>query len=477
MAKRVRGYRFEMPYQSQAPVLTDPDAGIDRLTLLGEHDRRVITLTLLDTTDERLSRAGVLLAHRVVDDQAHWLLRAPDWQPWLPADELIDLTNGDEIPEDLAELLQPFRRRAAIGPVASVVHDRVAYGLLDIDGVELGQLLDDRVTIRRGGLAVARHREVTFEANDQMNSLQRALVVERLNLAGGTRVNRFPDPIDRLTELLHPFRVPAEVPHPDQISAEDYLEWVFTGTLRKVWGADLQLRKGEVTDNAVLIGELSEAAELVRGLDALVDPNWADELGWHLDRVANRGVRSRSNAFDEAHYEVLDALAQAARSPRVRSSFDQQPATARDALAAQTTTRVAELVATIDQLMPTSADADWLAAVEQTQQLLRELSAGAPLLGKVADRTRRITRLLAGLGACIGVPDEPETAELAALTPAQAYAAGRAHERAVAQVARPRAKLLKSWPRTREKLLAAWPQPTWAEHELLPGADREQIDG
>ncbi len=30
MAKRVRNYRFEMPYQVDAPSLTDPQAGIDQ---------------------------------------------------------------------------------------------------------------------------------------------------------------------------------------------------------------------------------------------------------------------------------------------------------------------------------------------------------------------------------------------------------------------------------------------------------------
>ena len=74
MAKRVRNYRFEMPYQVDAPSLTDPQAGIDRVRMRAPRDRNARTLTLLDTTDERLSWAGVLLAHQVIGETGDWLL-------------------------------------------------------------------------------------------------------------------------------------------------------------------------------------------------------------------------------------------------------------------------------------------------------------------------------------------------------------------------------------------------------------------
>ena len=63
MAKTTRHYRFELPYRIAAPVLADAGTGIDRVLLRGRRDRRTGTVTLLDTTDERLSWAGILLAH------------------------------------------------------------------------------------------------------------------------------------------------------------------------------------------------------------------------------------------------------------------------------------------------------------------------------------------------------------------------------------------------------------------------------
>lgn len=50
-----------MPYQVDAPILTDQASGsIKRLRC--RPDRPVSTITLFDTTDERPSLAGVLLA-------------------------------------------------------------------------------------------------------------------------------------------------------------------------------------------------------------------------------------------------------------------------------------------------------------------------------------------------------------------------------------------------------------------------------
>ncbi|MGI5951901.1 MAG: hypothetical protein ACOX61_08685 [Brooklawnia sp.] len=448
MAKRSRSYRFEMPYQSEAPVLTDPDAGIDRLQLRGKHDRRVVTLTLFDTTDERLNWAGVMLAHQVVADQGHWLLQAPDWQPWLPVDRLIELDDGDELPADLAELMRPFRRRAMIGPVASVTHERAAYRLLDPGGIELGQLLDDRVTVRRGGVAVARHREVTFETTDEMSATQRTLVVDRLHLAGGTRVGSFPDPIERLASLTHPAQVPAEPPRPAELTAEEYLEWVFTSRLFRIWRADLQIRTGEVADTTLLSAELAELVGIVRGLEALLEPSWAQELLWHISQV---------DGLDDAYYEVLDMLAQAARAPRIGALID-QPHTAREILRGQATQAAAELVAAVDTLTAQSQDEDWSVALERAEGLARQLEAGAPVLGKLADRSRRITRLMGTLGAAVGPTHELDEQAVAQLSSAEAFAAGRQYERSIAQTARPRAKLLKSWPRTREILFTAWPR-------------------
>lgn len=482
MAKRGTKYRFEMPYQVDAPILTDPGVGIDRLVMRGNRDTPMLTLTLLDTTDERLSWAGVLLAHQVIGESGQWLLKAPEWQPWLPGERFQPLDDGDELPEEFAELLRPFRRRATIGPVAGLRVERASYVLLDAQSTELGTLQDDRVTVRRGGLAVSRQREVSFEPDPAMTNSQRALVIDRLNQAGGVRVASFPDPVERLAGLIHPLSLPSSPPRPAELLPEEFLEWLLAGRLLSVLRADLKVRKAEVDQTGPLTAELSELVEVVRGLDALVDPVWAGELRWQVERVTSQPELSPISGLGDAYFDALDTLAAAARAPRLRPDLveasGESPATARDLLRADAAQQVAELITMIDALTPTSPDADWNGAVETAEALLRVLTAGEAILGKVRQRRRRVVKILAGLGRTINPVAEPDAASLAELDAAAAYQLGRAYQQSLAEVAEPRTKLLADWPRTREKLLADWPEVTSPDSEptqLTAPADRPEL--
>ncbi len=223
---------------------------------------------------------------------------------------------------------------------------------------------------------------------------------------------------------------------------------MFTSRLFRIWRADLQIRTAEVADTTLLSAELAELAGIVRGLEALLEPSWAQELLWHIGQV---------DGLDDAYYEVLDMLAQAARAPRIGALID-QPNTARQILRGQATQAAAELVTAVDALTIESSDEDWSTALGQAEVLARQLEAGAHVLGKMVDRSRRVNRLMGNLGAAVGPMDELDEQTVARLSPAEAFAAGRQYERSVAQTARPRAKLLKSWPRTREKLFSAWPR-------------------
>ena len=461
MAKRARSYRFEMPYQVAAPLLADATTGIDRVLLRGNGERRTITLTLLDTTDERLSWAGVLLAHQVVGETGEWLLKAPDWQPWLPAEHTEPLGDDDELPEHLAAQLKPFRRRSPLGPVAGVVLERAIYSLQDETASEIGLLLDDRITVRRGGLAVARHREVRFDPGAAMTAAQRSAVVDRLNQAGAVRVDEFPPLISRLVELLHPVRVPAELPEADSIGLDEYLEWVFAARLFAITRAELQVRSGEVANTELLQAEIAEMAAIVRALADQLDPGWVAELVWHADRVGAATPRSQVDALGDDYYEVLDALAAAARAPRLRPggpALGEEAATARETLATGATERAAELLGRVDALDVDSADADWQAARDQADELVRALNAAAPVAHKPKHRLRRVVKLLAALDAAVGTVTAPGEAELAALDPVAAFQAGRDYQAALAQVEAPRAEALADWQRLRVRLLDDWPE-------------------
>ena len=114
MAKKVELF-FQMPWDVVTPVLTDPDLGIERIKLSGTIDQRGERVQLFDTTDERLGRAGVVLARRVRNGEHDWCLEAPRWRPWLPDAEYEPEVDDNEVPERFAELIRPFRRNGVLG--------------------------------------------------------------------------------------------------------------------------------------------------------------------------------------------------------------------------------------------------------------------------------------------------------------------------------------------------------------------------
>ncbi len=203
---------YDMPYSAVAPRLVNPDLGLHNLVARAGHNAAYsIDVTLLDAPDHRLIRSGVLLAHRVLEGRGEWFLTAPDWQPLLPKDR-IELMGHTDLPEDLAALIRPLRRRAPIGPVAALTCDRREFALRDEEGDTLALLRDDRVTVRRGGLTTARYREVVLTpvgpglAEDQTAWLDHALTG-----AGCTPVARFPRLVSRLGA---PATGPSDLPEP-----------------------------------------------------------------------------------------------------------------------------------------------------------------------------------------------------------------------------------------------------------------------
>src|SRR5699024_6773908 len=117
-----------------------------------------IDVTLLDSPDHRLVRSGILLAHRVHDEVGEWYLSAEGWQPYLPAEQTEPMSA--DLPQEFADLVRPFRRIGALGPVAALTCERRGSLFRDADDRPLADVRDARVTVRRGGLTTARFREV-----------------------------------------------------------------------------------------------------------------------------------------------------------------------------------------------------------------------------------------------------------------------------------------------------------------------------
>ena len=142
---------YDMPYSAAAPRMINPDLGLHHLVArVGHNAAYEIAVTLLDAPDHRLIRSGVLLAHRVLDGRGEWYLGAPDWVPLLPKELIIPMGQG-ELPDELAELVRPFRRGAPLSPVAALRCERREFALRNGDGQTVALLRDDKVTVRRNG--------------------------------------------------------------------------------------------------------------------------------------------------------------------------------------------------------------------------------------------------------------------------------------------------------------------------------------
>ena len=291
-----------------APRLINPELGLHNLVARAGHNAAyTIDVTLLDAPDHRLIRSGVLLAHRVLDGRGEWYLTAPDWEPLLPKDRIELMGHGD-LPEELADLIRPLRRRATLGPVAALTCDRREFALRDAEGETLALLRDDKVTVRRGGLTTARYREVVVTPvgrgldEDQTAWLERALTG-----VGATAVTRFP-------RLVAPARRPGHRARP---TSRRWTRRRPTPPFKRFvsascWAGGCARSSRPTSPSAAATPTpaarvRAAAAALAAELDGLrvgVDADWladlADELGWLVgpdDDPAERVVaRLRSSA-------------------------------------------------------------------------------------------------------------------------------------------------------------------------------------
>ena len=462
-SNRPPGQRFyDLPYSAAAPRLINPNLGLHNLVARAGHNAAYsIDVTLLDAPDHRLIRSGVLLAHRVLDGRGEWYMTAPDWQPLLPKDR-IELMGHAELPDEFADLLRPLRRRATLGQVAALSCDRREFALRDDRGTTLALLRDDKVTVRRGGLTTARYREVMITpigpglTDEQTAWLDRAFIQ-----AGATYVPRFPRLVHRLGA---PATGPTDLPVPEPFDAEapfkKFCSQLLALRLRRIVEADLAFRGGDLTALGRLADEAAQLREELKGLSAVLDPEWVedlyDELGWvslesapsdadGRDRLAGR-LRS------ERYLTVLERLVGAVRSPRV-AEVRTEPA--RVILTELVDAAVARLRRAADGLTVESADEEWDEAWQEMGRLLRVLDVAGQVLPEDLLQTQQRVASVARQLAQVHDDRTSEEAALlmvADLTPESAFQAGRDFERETDKVRRTKRQFVRDWSKIVKKL-------------------------
>jgi hypothetical protein len=453
---------YDVPYSAAAPRMTNPDLGLHHLMARAGHNAAYeMSVTLLDAPDHRLIRSGVLLAHRVLDGRGEWYITAPDWQPLLPEDH-VELMGHADLPDELADMIRPLRRRATLGPVAALTCDRREFALRDDQGTTLALLRDDKVTVRRGGLTTARYREVLITpvgpglTDEQVAWLDRALAQ-----VGATHVPRFPRLISRLGA---PATGPTDLPVPGPFDAaapfKKFVSQLVALRLRQIVEADLALRGGDLGAVDRLADQAARLRLELKGLSVVLDSDWVedlyDELGW----ISLEGNSSNGDSHDrltarlrsERYLIVLERLVAAVRSPKLA---DQRSDPAGEVLAGLVSMAVTRMSRCADQLIVDSPDEEWEEAWHEMGRLEWVVGVAGQVLPEEAATIQHQLLKPRQLLAEIHSDHRRElvTAEqVAKLPPAQAFAAGRDFERGYRRVRHSRREFIEVWAKTKKKL-------------------------
>lgn len=130
-----------------------PDwSALPGVTRVGEPEPRDLDARYLDTADAALARVGVAVRRRVGGPDAGWHIKGPvqgggrtetQWPLDADADSDADPVMPPAVQDAVASLAQP-----PFTPLARVRNHRTAYALLDADGAEVAEFVDDRVRAR-----------------------------------------------------------------------------------------------------------------------------------------------------------------------------------------------------------------------------------------------------------------------------------------------------------------------------------------
>jgi hypothetical protein len=460
---------YDMPYSATAPKLINPGIGLHNLVARAGHNAGYeIDVTLLDAPDYRLTRSGVLLAHRVLDGRGEWFLTAPEWQPLLPKDRIETMGHTD-LPEEFGDLIRPLRRRATLGPVAALRCERREFALRDDGGQTLALLRDDKVTVRRGGLTTARYREVMITPIGPGLTEQQAAWLDRaITQAGATAVARFPRLVTRLGS---PATGLTDFPLPRSFEADapfaTFVSQLLGLRLRQIVEADLAIRGGNPDAAAQLAAHAAQLRVELRGLSFVLDPDWVEDLYDELDWIildadprrngdpaeaAHAREQLAARLHTERYLALLDRLVTATRAPKLGDASTLATGDVLTDLLDSVVSRYRRGVDRLDVDAPPQAweeawraigQLQWVADISthvmaaETERIQRRLAKSRRLLDRIHDYHAAADRTVE---------------EAAALPPSEAFEAGRAFERGVEEARSLKEEFLALWTKTKKRL-------------------------
>lgn len=150
------------PADFQVPPLDNGPAGV---TAVSEQEPQQLSAVYFDTPDLRLLRRGITLRHRTGDDAGPmWTLKLPVNGDRALRSEVEYAGSGQEPPAEARALLFGVLNGSTLEPVAEIKTRRRRWNLANADGVDVAQLVDDRVSVLDGNEIRDSFREIEIEA-------------------------------------------------------------------------------------------------------------------------------------------------------------------------------------------------------------------------------------------------------------------------------------------------------------------------
>ncbi len=438
-SKALPELRFEVDFDAPAPAMISASVGIDRVS-----HRRCETehrdITIFDSEDERLLRAGIVMAHRMMAGRGEWYLAAPSWQPRLPAEQVEPLGAKGSLPEEFVRMIGPIVRRAALGPVAALECDRREYQLRAGNKAELALIADEKVSVSRDGSMIRRYRQVTVRPTVEMTAQQMESVLAAMREVDATQVERFPGVQQRLgapaTGLTD---FPLTQPLRSNATMEELVSAVFAADLWSITALLLDAGRNRRPHVASLNAQLESVQRDLRGLAHTLAPAWRQKVETLLVDLPFENLADAA----QVAVDVADELVTEVRAPKLGDVASQEAAPLLLRRAEQAAVIMAERCSA---LTVGSTDQAWEAALGAAEILAVSASVAEPVLGKPLRKiARRLQAMTEHLRACSAQWDQSEI-NLEGLSVEDAYVLGRQVERVRASSVTERGRFVALWP-------------------------------
>jgi CHAD domain-containing protein len=490
-----REVKLSVPAAFALPDLSD----LESLVATPAEPRRYQTV-YVDTEDLRLARWNCSLRHR---EGEGWTLKLP---PTLEGvlvvrDELAFEGEARRVPPQASDLLRAYARGSELRPVVRLRTLRRRLELTDAQGVPLGEIVDDEVSVMDGARVATRFREVEVEVQPEAPAAVLDAIVARLRESGASPTDGTPKYRQALGARAS---APPEVLVPElgpEASVGEVVRGAVAASVVRLLRHDAGVRFGEDIEDVhqARVATRRMRSDLRTFRDVL-DPDWdaalREELGWlggelgtvrdldvQLERLRGRvtalpaedrpvgerlvaGLAARRDAArehllagmrSERYVALLDRLVAAAREPAVLPDAASAPAIM--ALGAVMERPWMHLKAALDGLGEDAADADLHMARIRTKRARYAAEAVEAVFGK---RARAFAREAAALQGVLGEHQDAVVAqawlrEMAAGGGRRAFVAGELAmlERQEASAARGRWQGV--WKSLSRKRLRFWP--------------------